>query len=54
LPGRTGLHPENRIAVQTAKDCAAGTVLLASAMVLVIAILTLAVSLGLAEIAAAA
>jgi undecaprenol kinase len=40
------LHPENHIAIQTAKDCAAGAVLLASTTALVIAILTLAVSLG--------
>jgi undecaprenol kinase len=40
------LHPENHIAIQTAKDCAAGAVLIASTAAVVIAILTLAVSLG--------
>ncbi len=40
------LHPENHIAIQTAKDCAAGAVLLASTTAVIIAILTVAVGLG--------
>jgi undecaprenol kinase len=40
------LHPESHVAIQTAKDCAAGAVLLASATAAVIAILTIGVSLG--------
>jgi undecaprenol kinase len=41
-----GLHPEHHIAIQTAKDCAAGAVLLASVTAAIIAVLTVAVSLG--------
>jgi len=40
------LHPENHLAIQTAKDCAAGAVLLASIAAAVIGVLTVAVGLG--------
>jgi undecaprenol kinase len=40
------LHPERHIAIQKAKDCAAGAVLLASIAAVIIGCLTVAVSLG--------
>lgn len=40
------LHPETHAAIQTAKDCAAGAVLLASIAALIIGALTVAVGLG--------
>ena len=40
------LHPERHIAIQRAKDCAAGAVLLASITAVIIGGLTVAVSLG--------
>lgn len=41
------LHPETHPAIRTAKDCAAGAVLIASVTAAVIGLLTVAVSLGL-------
>jgi undecaprenol kinase len=40
------LHPERHIAIQRAKDCAAGAVLLASIAAVIIGGLTVAVGLG--------
>jgi diacylglycerol kinase (ATP) len=40
------LHPERHAAIRTAKDCAAGAVLLASLAAVIIGALTVAVSLG--------
>jgi undecaprenol kinase len=40
------LHPEIHVAIQTAKDCAAGAVLLASLAAVIIGALTVAVCLG--------
>jgi diacylglycerol kinase len=40
------LHPERHIAIQNAKDCAAGAVLLASIAAVIIGGLTVAVGLG--------
>lgn len=41
------LHPEIHPAIKTAKDCAAGAVLLLSATALIVGILTVLVALGL-------
>jgi len=40
------LHPEIHVAIQTAKDCAAGAVLLASATAATIGTITVAIGLG--------
>jgi diacylglycerol kinase (ATP) len=40
------LHPERHIAIQRAKDCAAGAVLLASIAAVIVGGLTIAVGLG--------
>jgi undecaprenol kinase len=40
------LHPEQHIAIQRAKDCAAGAVLVASIAAVIIGMLTVAVGLG--------
>ncbi|HMK86615.1 MAG TPA: diacylglycerol kinase [Steroidobacteraceae bacterium] len=40
------LHPERHAAIQTAKDCAAGAVLLAAVAALIVGALTVAISLG--------
>jgi len=40
------LHPEIHVAIHTAKDCAAGAVLLASITAAVIGTITVAVGLG--------
>jgi diacylglycerol kinase (ATP) len=40
------LHPETHVAIRTAKDCAAGAVLLASIAAVIIGALTVAVGLG--------